>query len=91
MTTLAGLQGFSFDSTAYSLIDVCYALAQGAIGIKQEDLVKDLDDIRNQRHADDVKVLLLASRLVRLFGDDLVGRALTMVAPAPLRPPPAGD
>jgi len=97
--TLTLLNQIRFETSASPLIAICYALAQGSIAVDREELEQRVAAIGRQ-HFDDgvdnsVKVLLLASELLKAFGDDVVGRAVAVIAPglpaqpAPAAPPPA--
>jgi hypothetical protein len=91
LTTLTQLQDLDFKTSAGPLIAVCYALAQGSVVLDQSALGKKVDDIGGQPFDNAVKVLLLASELLKTFGDGLVDRALLLVVPAsmPRLPQPA--
>jgi hypothetical protein len=86
--TLSLLQHVAFEASARPLIALCYALAQGSIAVDRMALTNAVDNIGLQPFDNDVKVLLLASELLKAFGDSVVGQALSMVAPeAPAAPP----
>ena len=88
LDTLLRLQRVNFATDAGPVIALCYALAQGSIAVDRATLGSAVDSIGGQPFDNEVKALLLASELLKVFGDSVVGQALEMVAPGP--PPGAG-
>jgi hypothetical protein len=88
LTTLTQLREVDFKASTKPLIAICYALVQGTIAIDQQALGEKIDNIGGENFANDVAVLLVASELLKIFGDDVVGRALAMVVPTPVPSPP---
>ena len=56
-------------------------MAQGAIAVDAAALGRVADTIGGQPFDNEVKVLLLASELLKAFGDGVVGQALKMFTP----------
>jgi hypothetical protein len=81
LETLSRLQRVDFVRDAPAVIAICYALAQGAIAVDRAALGQLVDEIGGQPVDNEVKVLLLASELLKAFGDGVVGQALKMFAP----------
>jgi hypothetical protein len=88
LTTVALLQHVDFNRSGRPLMEVCYALSQGSVAISRQEMASSLDNIGGLDFGNDVKVLLLASALLKAFGDNIVVQALRMVAPPPAVPPP---
>jgi hypothetical protein len=82
LTMLIRLREVDFEKSSKSLIAVCFALKQGTITVDQVAMGAKMDNIGSQPVDDEVKVLLMASELLKIFGDDIVLRALPMVVPA---------
>jgi hypothetical protein len=91
LATLTRLNQIKFETSARPLIAICYALAQGSIAVNRDELGEKIEEIGRQQFDEgvdnSVKVLLLASELLKAFGDDVVGRALAVIAPVPEPPP----
>lgn len=83
LDTLLRLPRVDFAADAGPVIALCYALAQGSIAVDREALGHAVDVIGGQPFDNEVKVLLLASELLKAFGDSVVGQALEMVSPGP--------
>ena len=79
--TVLRLQRVDFARDAPAVIALCYALAQGAIAVDAAALGRVADTIGGQPFDNEVKVLLLASELLKAFGDGVVGQALKMFTP----------
>ena len=72
----------NFTRSAVPLVELCFALAQGSVATPRDELSRLVDNIASQPFDNDVKVLLLASGLLKAFGDNIVLSALGMVAPS---------